>query len=328
MGSVSNPKDEKLKKIQKLKRHLVATLVLPQREFGVVIRAIREELGITPVTRLPSPDFVSRLGNVDLGSYPRGIPRQGFLAKKYPKIAEFSASDPQHLEMLYRELSRIYHRYIPTGYRDEQIIGWSWSRFLVACVFYDPPETQLDQFAAYDDPPSDPAPVRWLPEAPDELLYAEKQRWIKTIEEIRHHYLNLSLPEGSNLITDAWDRNPRIEKEYRAACERVPRIPFIEVSENATEADVIRAFRMIVDARKEQHKERSKGGRSRRDPLTCIQAAILYDDYNPRKPEDKRRRTRTFEQLAGEVGLHSGSAAKKHVLEGRKFRHGEPLPEV
>ena len=70
------------------------------------------------------------------------------MAKKYPKITKFNASDPKHLEMLYHELSQIYHRYIPEEYRDERIVGWTWLRFLNACVFYDPPDTQLLQFAA------------------------------------------------------------------------------------------------------------------------------------------------------------------------------------
>ncbi len=97
----------------------MATLVLPKREFGEVIRAVRDELGITPVTQLPSPTFVNQLGEVDLGDYHRGIPRRGYLARRCPAtIAEFNASDAKHLEMLYRELSRIYHSYIPDEFLD------------------------------------------------------------------------------------------------------------------------------------------------------------------------------------------------------------------
>ena len=73
MGSLSN------EKVRKLKRELVAEFVVPREAFGEAIRGVRDRLGITPVTRLPSPGFVNRLGGVDLSNYPPVVPKRGHL---------------------------------------------------------------------------------------------------------------------------------------------------------------------------------------------------------------------------------------------------------
>jgi hypothetical protein len=171
------------------------------------------------------------------------------LARRYPAtIAEFDASDAKHLEMLYRELSRIYHNYIPEEYRDDHITGRGLSNFLVACVFYDPPDTRLLEFAAYDDPPYDPAPIRSLPEVVEEVIYAERRMWIETINEIERHHLESSKDEGSTLIAKIWDQNPHLEKQRLQTWEKAQHRHYIEVSEDTTQDDVRRAFRKAREA--------------------------------------------------------------------------------
>jgi hypothetical protein len=107
-------------------------------------------------------------------------------------------------------------------------------------VFYDPPDTRLIEFAAYDDPPSDPAPIRTLDEVVEEVVYAEKRLWIGTIAEIERCYVDPSSVEGSNLILEVWDRNPHLEKTRHAEWEEVQHRHYIEVSEGTTEDDVPR----------------------------------------------------------------------------------------
>jgi hypothetical protein len=213
----------------------------------------------------------------------------GCLGTRKPSLI-FDHSDPKHLGALRRELKRIYDRNIPEEYRDERVLGWGWFNFLAACVFYDPPETQLLQFADDDDPPSDPAPIRLLPEVPHELVYAEKLLWIETIDAIEPHHVEALSAGGSNLIAEIWKRNPHLEKEHRAAREKVQYRHYIEVNEDTTGADVHRAYRAIVEARKEQLKERSKGGAPPLEPLLCIQCAILYDRHKGIDPQDRRRK--------------------------------------
>ena len=197
--------------------------------------------------------------------------------------------------------------------RDERVLGWSWSRFFVACVFYDPPGTQLLEFAAYDNPPSDPAPIRTLREVVEQIVYAERRLWIKTIAEIERHHVDPASIEGSSLIAEVWNRNPHLENERRAAWEAVQHCRYIEVDENTTEADVRQAFRMLAATRDDKHKEPSRGGRNWRDPLTAVQCALLYCRHNERDPELQQH---ALARLQENKRYSGGKKGRDYLLRG------------
>ena len=296
---------------------------MPGGPFGLAIRGIRQRFGITPVTQLPSPEVVKPLGGVDLRSYPPLVPKRGHLKKN----ATFDASDPNHLKVLYCELSLVHERRIPEECRDGRVLGWSWCGFLIACVFYDPPDTRLMEFAAYDDPPSDPAPIRTLHEVVEEVVYAERRLWIETIVEIERHHIDPASIEGSRLIAEVWDRNPRLENQRHAAWEAVQHRRYIEVDEYTTEDDVRRAFRMIAATREGKHKESSRGGRPWRDPLIAVQCALLHRRHNEQDPQDRRRKKWTYKKLAEKFELASAGAAEAHVKRGCELLEENPQLE-
>ena len=289
-----------LSPVQRFKRRLVVQLVARNGEFWEFVGDIRGRCGITPITQLPPPDLLDRLAD------------------------RSDASHPKHLRKLVWEITSRYRQIVPEEYGAERIPGWDWFDFLLACVLYDPPDTQLLQFAAHADPPHDPAPIRFLPDEPKRLLSAERMLWMSTIDEIERHYLKPSSPIGMSLLSDVWEKSPNICKEHDAALEQIPYRYYIEVNEDTTQADILNAFHVVAATLKKWCREAAKGGPPPRDPLVALQCAILHDCHNGRDPQDRRRWKWTYEKLAEEFGLPSARSAKAHVQKGREYLQDKP----
>jgi hypothetical protein len=76
----------------------------------------------------------------------------------------------------------------------------------------------------------------------------------------------------------------------------------IDVDEFTTEEDVRRAFRLI----RATQPTRVTSGRGSRDRLTCVQCALLHDDFGW-----------TYQQLAELHGWTDSTRASKYVSDGR-----------
>ena len=128
--------------LQRYKRGLVLDLFLRRGSFWNAVLGVRSHWNITAVRRLPPP--LPEAGHLAPGIGPNPPP---------PKMKPGEAEE--WMECYNRWIADlqqfIYRPLVPDRYHG---LEWwpSWSNFLSACVLYDPPETDLLAFAAYDDP--------------------------------------------------------------------------------------------------------------------------------------------------------------------------------
>ena len=290
-GKRAQQENSKIHKAQRFKRDLVLQLFTRRGVFWTEIEQMRKIYGINAVARLPPA--TSSMHHIE--------------------------RDRERESALWRmAISHLVIEMVPDRYYfrlDE------WYIFLSACVLYDPPETQLLEFAAY----SDPRPVHMvrgeegaetqprhphifgLPSIsnvanPEEA--AEIERWFyKTvIERIGRRFLE---PLGLNI----WDMFEEVEddeliNEYMDRIARTPTRPYIYVDEYTTEDDVREAFRTLRVLSQEPYVE---VGKPPRDPLLAVQCAILADNHRWAQ-----------KQIAQHLGWKSKDRVKDHVKLGRK----------
>jgi hypothetical protein len=116
-------------KVRRFKRELTAQLFLRRGSFWDAVSKMRQRWNIVPEERVPDLPKISL--------FPRQLPED--------RYGEWLG-----------DLASIEREVVPEGMRRRT--GHWWSRFLSACVLYDPPELELLAFAAYGDPQPVPLP--------------------------------------------------------------------------------------------------------------------------------------------------------------------------
>ncbi len=309
-------------RLRRFKRDLVADLFTQQGEFGELVRGLRDIAKITPIVRVPPP--------VDTSVH-------------YP-LHELEQAGGENQRLLrYLWLTSMFtfrDRVIPEVYRRSHDLSEAWIKFLSACLLYDPPETELLEFARYADPvsvasdtddrvsdtdtkQSSDVPVLPIVQLPDPFKARDDAHWYRDaiIDEIGKRFIE---PEGLDtsevfqsvigIRRDDRGKLSSLGHEYaQRQLDNEPR-PYIFVTEETTEEDVKKAFRSIKASRGYP----MQGGTPRRDRLTAIQCAILYERHNSTDPTDRRRKRWPYERLAQEFGLKSADAAEGYVDLGRK----------
>jgi len=170
-----------------------------------------------------------------------------------------------------------------------------WNTFLAACLLFDPPETELIEFANLgplppvgfvnlprakvdietwtvgsvpDAPIMVNPPVLSQPD-PEALLERERWLWGAVFTELGRRYLAPQGLDVDGVIEEILDDLGLLE-QYTARSATVPLRKLIPVEPSTTQEDVRRAFQMLAATQP----ERGKGGRPSIDPLVAVQCAI------------------------------------------------------
>jgi hypothetical protein len=358
-------------RIEDTKRRFVVELFVRRGEFWDMVCGLRHKYGIRPRVGLPNDESGMPLLPEDR---PRHRPTSPVVNTRHPERREQidlhnrRAQEFEHA--WFQDLDRIVHERVPKELRKSSgssvsVIGLSagssrlsneygfWVWFVSICVLYDPPETELVEFAdfararpyrvspagssenktiAMQTPPvaalADPADER-------ELVMSEVNL---ILDEINRLYLQ---PRGLD-IHDMWRdvlrSSPNIATQIWYKEELLQRRLYIEVDESTTDQDVRAALRLIraklkkdrwlvpgaADAATREAIINARESlpprvKSTRDPLLALQCATLYDRYNQPDPADKRVRRWSYKRLAAHFGLRSARAAREHVTTGRKL---------
>jgi hypothetical protein len=322
-------------RLRAFKQGLVLDLFLRRGLFWELVQGLRDKRGIVASVQLPpvaAEPWMEpmRLLPADAPEYPgykasseAKEPFYNFYSRWSEDLGSILSSVlpdelGRRLDYRIREVSTFYDRqYLRT--------------FCAACVLYDPPETQLCEFAEYHDPrafsvgnlSSIPAPatkrvemkmgsIEELPIRSDELSRQE------------HFYESLLNEIATRLESQGVDLRRMIEEIHRerpellgALSEELGTRFYFNVDEHTTERDAIRAYRTIAASL-----SRSPANtKPRRDPLVAVQCAILHDRHNDTDPSDRRKRAWTYARLADEFSLRSAQAAKDHVKLGRELQN-------
>jgi hypothetical protein len=291
-----------------IKRGLIEQLYLQRGLFWEAIRDMRSRWGVVAVANVPTGV---------------GAPGPPECAPKAPE----EGGDPQEWEAFVgrwnTDLMSIRDRIVPRYSRK----GIDWWNFLNACVLYDPPGTELREFAKrggivfgsgvpnrlgeHSRLPIMAQPPIELHADPKEVEALETWRWVRLVGELQERYLK---PLG----LDVWKMLDDIEKhpppgfveEYSRKLDQLDdncQI-YIEVGEHTTKEDIEKASRIACTV----HKNRPSRSRPKRDRLTCIECAVLKDEHGW-----------SDEKLAGRYGWEQPSTVGKHVRAGRAIIKGE-----
>jgi hypothetical protein len=298
-------------KLREIKRGLVAQMARKSGEFWEHLQKARKRWGITPVARIPPevPDM----------HYPPNEPEERILR---PRFLHSWCKDVRSL----RDLA------VPEAYHHSRLPG-DWTKFLSACLLYDPPNDDLEGFACYADP--DPStldieenrdvlvlPIKYLRD-PDRVQ-ADAEWRIKNRIDRMGELLQQKLeqagitPEQFSVdIRELWREagtfNPSCpEDKYRNFIDReienidreienLPR-PYIDLSHEETTEDDIRAA--YAEHKKREQRE-TKEGRRNSDELEAIQCAFFVD-----------RLGWSVAEVADNYGF-SVDTAKKRIKDGR-----------
>jgi len=214
---------------------------------------------------------------------------------------------------------------VPQAYREE-----NWTKFLSACLIYDPPDTKLLEFAAYDDPVdttgnlatsaadsttnrSSNTSVLPIERIPDPARLRDDTLWYyrTAIDEIGKRFLE---PLGRdiwkmfNTVTGpplGGEKEGRwLSGEYHERVEDNKPRPYIFVEEITSRKDVEEAFRLI----KASERYPTREGRPRRDRLVALQCAVFHDHHGW-----------TYEQVASHFGWVDHTLVSKYLRDGRRL---------
>jgi len=195
------------------------------------------------------------------------------------------------------------------------------------CVLYDPPETQLEEFAerigglASNVAPSGdkqywmPAPpIVWLSDA-DHAESTMREFYEALLEALLEKYVHPQGISSEDALGSIHRERPELFVQLMRALVENKSRPYIDVKPYHQTSFSVSAFK-VLSAR---HDTRPASGRPKRDELTAVQCAILYDQHNVTDPTDKRRRAWTHERLDEVFGLGSCRVAQGYVERGREL---------
>jgi hypothetical protein len=292
--SISAERTDASRKLPRFKGDLVLQLFAKSGPFWDAIRDLRDRYDITPSTELPpaSSDILPPHSNRESSS----VIWQG-------------------------EILLLCDQFVPKRflYRMPE-----WLIFISACVVYDPPETQLPEFAAYSDPLpfpivseerwSDPnfdklpkieaPPIEMVPDL-DEIEALEQwfHRMVLNGLEKRLKSFGISSGQFREIYDDVLDEG--LWSEYHTRYLQIKAHPYIEIDEHTTKKDVERTFNAIRATQASGPPARKRP----RDPVIAVDCAILHDDYGWK-----------YEELAERHGWQDSSRASKYIRDGRKVR--------
>jgi hypothetical protein len=231
--------------MRQAKRRLVLNVFLRRRAAWERVRAIRERWGIEAQTQIPpSSRGIGYLPD-SVGSPPEeqfGEQRERWEAKYYEWRADLSA---------------LYYAVVPEEGRDSKYLVGGWETFLSMCVCFDPPETQLEDFAdkirwtysniipragrhSMHDPP-----IVWLRDA-DLAEEAVTKFYEELVAALCEKYVHPQGVTTEEAIRSIRKQNPelfvRLGERDRANESR----PYIDVKPYNTQEDITSAFRMLL----------------------------------------------------------------------------------
>jgi hypothetical protein len=278
------------------KDELVVQHFMQRGPFWKAVCRLRERRGIVARTSLP----------------PSGHGISSLIMPKTEREGDFF----QERDRWIKDLETIEDECIPARYRDSA----EWKGFISACVLFDPPPDQLEEFAVHGDPRSEEretvplramAPILWSADE-KELEAVYLGFFERLLEELGKRHLEPLGLRMDDLLKDVLD-NTEVNEDFHRSRLNVRRRWHIVVEGGVSEDDVRKAFAAIP----RPDKSRLAGGASKRSPLIALRCAILYDRENPVEKDGHRRWT--YQKLAKRYGLPSASSAKDHVRDGRQI---------
>ncbi len=329
------------RRVEEHARLLTLDLFTRYGPFWAHIARLRREFGVVPPCRTPPripldachlpptvPPWSRALPegerwlrpNVLLNDTIVSSPDDGYTGDEYPW---------DHLSLWIGRLCDLEEQHVPAVCRMEVegAPGQFWSRYLSACVMYDPPKEALLEFASYavqslgatigtTAPEQDaedallfvPPPVRMLHEPWQEQAAA--RRYHEVVINALHHRL---APIGIDVHKVLWElrfTDPHI-RQASATMGRVETRPYIAVEPETTEEDVRAAFRLLSASLS----SRPRAGKPARDKMTAVQCAIWYDECGWSHAQLAEHFGWAVQEQAG-AKLRS-ETVRKHVQEGR-----------
>jgi hypothetical protein len=283
-----------------IRRRIVLDLFLHREPLWSRVSAIRERWNIEPRVEVPQPT--------------RGFE---IYTPQSPKPQQVGINGD---EGRWRdELTALHDAVVPKEGRLRHYSALGWRGFLSMCVCFDPPDTQLEEFAENlkwgESKISDrdtgyvmySPPIAFLrdPDQVEATVSALYQGLIEVLCEKYIHPQGITIEEAVNsVIEEDLEDSRRLEQLWRE-WQDVEERPYIDVQPHHTQRDIESAFRMISA----EHEMRPSIGRRKRDELTAVQCAILHDHHN-----------QTYEQVALACGINPDSNdVSKYIADGRRI---------
>jgi len=210
----------------------------------------------------------------------------------------------------------------PKGSRDRyEYLPDVWFLFLGNCLIYDPPPTELDAYAnAANGDLNNPArhePIVWLSDGV-EVAAVERQFREKALDHIHALYEGFLAENGLTAAfqhyakerdTSDWQA---ILGEYQEHREQIESAPYISVEDDLDDEMI----RKAVSTLRQLHGSERRRGRPKRDPLLCVQCAILKDSYGWTDVELAERFDAAITR-SPHYGHEHSETIRQYVAEGR-----------
>jgi hypothetical protein len=298
-------------------RHqLVTELYLQEGPFWDSVAAIRRRWDVKPQRRVP--------GRSQWGP-PYFLP-DCFDPKPQDDFSEEGERWHERLTNWLSELHALYEAAVPQEGLLSKYPAVSWEVFLSMCVLFDPPDTQLKEFAdkihwSYSNVAprgkkrvAGALPIVWLRDA-DRVETMVAELYQELLEALLEKYVHPQGITSEDAIASIHKERPDLHERYWRGLRDNGLHPYIDVRTDPRKEDILSAWTLL----RERHAASRAPGRTR-DPLIALQCAILYDDYNGPNPEDGREKLYTHKSLTEMFGLPGPRSAKDHIELGRQMR--------
>lgn len=278
--------------------------------FWEAVQALRTRRGIKPSSQLPPERLLLPLSPPSL------------IEQKNNVQTEQERDEWNEANGLWRDdLLSIVLKVVPERFcaRHSLTPARDWYGFVSACVLHHPEDDTLYKFSEIDGPPY--ASSLWMEDANDQrnaysstalpirrmvdpvdIEHIETEYWATLLDKLEELYLRPLGHNLSDMLEDVHQKFPEIRRTRREKARHLKQRRYIEVDEYTYEEDVRAAFSKLAAS----HKTRPVTGRSKRDKVMCVEAAILHD-----------RHGWTYQQLAYRYGWSNTTRASKYIKDGR-----------
>jgi hypothetical protein len=243
-----------------------------------------------------------------------------------PPEGEVQLGDPERerWHAKYREwvndLAALYDTAVPEDARGSTyFVGSGWDFFLSICVLFDPPETQLEEFADrfhWGQSNFIPRKSRQVMFASPIVRLRDGDRVEVALRKVYEGILAALLekyvhPQGvttEDAMRAIYQERPELLERLNQSLRDNESHLYIEVKPYHTQKDIESAFRMLSG----EQDVRPARGRGNRDKLSAVQCAILKDRYGWK-----------YEDIAKKYGWDQGSnKVSKYIRDGRLILAG------